>query len=155
LRLIDELDREIAGWERELRRLGADHRYVPFLCTVPGISWILAYTIAAELGDIDRFPWCEEHLDGLVGLFRAYEQRKRALGRLNLDDLLLYWHARLGRGPLDSARGDREGVPVPVLSTALYERFSSQGAAQFADKLLSAMRKEFGGHSELAVLGGS
>ena len=48
-----------------------------------------------------------------------------------------------------------EGVPVPVLSTALYERFSSQGEAQFADKLLSAMRKEFGGHSELAVLGGS
>ncbi len=48
-----------------------------------------------------------------------------------------------------------EGVPVPVLSTALYERFSSQGEAQFADKLLSAMRKEFGGHSELALLGGS
>ncbi|MCL4290040.1 MAG: decarboxylating 6-phosphogluconate dehydrogenase [Thermoleophilia bacterium] len=43
-----------------------------------------------------------------------------------------------------------EGVPVPVLSTALYERFSSRGEAEFADKLLSAMRKEFGGHSELA-----
>lgn len=53
LRLIDELDREIAGCERELRRLGADHRYVPLLLTVPGISWVLAYTIAAELGDID------------------------------------------------------------------------------------------------------
>jgi transposase len=39
LRLIDELDHEIAGCERELRRLGADHRYVPLLCTVPGISW--------------------------------------------------------------------------------------------------------------------
>jgi transposase len=56
LRLIDELDREIAGCERELRRLGAHHRYVPLLCTVPGISWVLAYTIAAEIGDIDRFP---------------------------------------------------------------------------------------------------
>jgi len=44
-----------------------------------------------------------------------------------------------------------EGVPVPVLSTALYERFSSRGEAQFADKLLSAMRKEFGGHSELVI----
>jgi 6-phosphogluconate dehydrogenase len=44
-----------------------------------------------------------------------------------------------------------EGVPVPVLSTALYERFSSRGDAQFADKLLSAMRKEFGGHSELVI----
>ena len=56
LRLIDELDREIGDCERELRRLGADHRYVPLLCTVPGISWVLAYTIAAEIGDISRFP---------------------------------------------------------------------------------------------------
>jgi transposase len=55
LRLIDELDREIGECERELRRLGADHRYVPLLCTVPGISWVLAYTIAAEIGDIGRF----------------------------------------------------------------------------------------------------
>jgi 6-phosphogluconate dehydrogenase len=41
-----------------------------------------------------------------------------------------------------------EGVPVPVLSTALYERFSSRGEATFGDKLLSAMRYEFGGHLE-------
>lgn len=41
-----------------------------------------------------------------------------------------------------------EGVPVPVLSTALFERFSSRGEAEFANRLLSAMRKEFGGHSE-------
>jgi 6-phosphogluconate dehydrogenase len=41
-----------------------------------------------------------------------------------------------------------EGVPVPVLSTALYERFSSRGAADFQDKLLSAMRYQFGGHLE-------
>jgi 6-phosphogluconate dehydrogenase len=41
-----------------------------------------------------------------------------------------------------------EGVPVPVLSTALYERFSSRGHADFQDKLLSAMRYEFGGHVE-------
>jgi 6-phosphogluconate dehydrogenase len=39
-------------------------------------------------------------------------------------------------------------VPAPVLSTALYERFSSRGEATFADKLLSAMRYEFGGHVE-------
>src|SRR5215210_4880858 len=55
LRLIDELEREIGACERELRRLGADHRYVPLLLTVPGISWVLAYTIAAEIGDIGRF----------------------------------------------------------------------------------------------------
>jgi 6-phosphogluconate dehydrogenase len=39
-------------------------------------------------------------------------------------------------------------VPVPVLSTALYQRFSSRGEATFGDKLLSAMRYEFGGHVE-------
>ena len=36
-------------------RLGADHRYVPLLMTVPGIAWVLGYTIAAEIGDISRF----------------------------------------------------------------------------------------------------
>jgi len=41
-----------------------------------------------------------------------------------------------------------EAVPTPVLTTALYERFSSRGEADFADKLLSAMRYEFGGHIE-------
>ncbi|MDW5265588.1 MULTISPECIES: phosphogluconate dehydrogenase (NAD(+)-dependent, decarboxylating) [Acidobacteriaceae] len=41
-----------------------------------------------------------------------------------------------------------EGVPAPVLTTALYERFSSRGQADFSDKLLSAMRYEFGGHLE-------
>ena len=55
LRLIDELEAEITACERELRRLGADHQYVPLLLTTPGIGWVLAYTIAAEIGDIDRF----------------------------------------------------------------------------------------------------
>jgi 6-phosphogluconate dehydrogenase len=41
-----------------------------------------------------------------------------------------------------------EGVPASVLSSALYGRFASRGAADFADKLLSAMRHEFGGHAE-------
>jgi 6-phosphogluconate dehydrogenase (decarboxylating) len=40
------------------------------------------------------------------------------------------------------------GVPVPVLTTALYERFASQGEAHYQDKLLSAMRFGFGGHLE-------
>ena len=42
-----------------------------------------------------------------------------------------------------------EGVPVPVLSSALYERFTSRGDADYQDKLLSAMRFQFGGHVEL------
>jgi 6-phosphogluconate dehydrogenase len=41
-----------------------------------------------------------------------------------------------------------EAVPAPVLTTALYQRFSSRGEADFADKLLSAMRYQFGGHIE-------
>ncbi len=41
-----------------------------------------------------------------------------------------------------------EGVPVPVLSAALFQRFSSRGEVDFANKILSAMRKQFGGHVE-------
>jgi 6-phosphogluconate dehydrogenase len=41
-----------------------------------------------------------------------------------------------------------EGVPVPVLSTALFERFTSRGESDYQDKLLSAMRYQFGGHLE-------
>jgi 6-phosphogluconate dehydrogenase len=44
-----------------------------------------------------------------------------------------------------------EGVPTPVLSSALYERFGSRGEDTFANQLLSAMRQEFGGHVELPV----
>ena len=44
-----------------------------------------------------------------------------------------------------------EGVPVPVLTTALYERFASRGEADFQDKILSAMRFGFGGHVEKAA----
>jgi transposase len=40
---------------RELRADGADHPYVPLLLTVPGIGWVLAFTIAAEIGDIGAF----------------------------------------------------------------------------------------------------
>jgi len=47
-----------------------------------------------------------------------------------------------------------EGVPAPVLSSALYQRFSSRGEADFADRLLSAMRYQFGGHHEKPVLKG-
>ena len=79
LRLIGELDREIGECERELRRLGADHRYVPLLLTVPGISWVLAYTIAAEIGDIHRFP-TPRKLAGYSGLCpRVYQSGERDL----------------------------------------------------------------------------
>ncbi len=41
-----------------------------------------------------------------------------------------------------------EAVPAPVLSAALYQRFTSRGEAEFQDRVLSAMRYEFGGHLE-------
>ena len=44
---------------------------------------------------VERFPWCEEHGEALAAIFRAYGVRKRALGVLDLDDLLLYWNALL------------------------------------------------------------
>jgi 6-phosphogluconate dehydrogenase len=44
-----------------------------------------------------------------------------------------------------------EAIPAPVLSTALYERFTSRGEADFQDKILSAMRYGFGGHLEKAI----
>ncbi|MEM8660497.1 MAG: phosphogluconate dehydrogenase (NAD(+)-dependent, decarboxylating) [Pseudomonadota bacterium] len=51
-----------------------------------------------------------------------------------------------GRWTLNAAID--ESVPAPVLSAALYQRFSSRGESDFANKILSAMRAEFGGHSE-------
>jgi len=63
--------------------------------------------------------------------------------------------ARFGGRVSDSGEGRwtikaaiDEAVPTPVLTAALYERFSSRGEAMFQDKLLSAMRFEFGGHVE-------
>ena len=47
LYLIDYLESEIAAIERELRASGAHHPYVPLLSTVPGVGWVLAFTIAA------------------------------------------------------------------------------------------------------------
>ena len=53
-----------------------------------------------------------------------------------------------GEGRWTIAAAIEAGAPVPVLSAALFERFASRGEADFADKLLSAMRFEFGGHHE-------
>jgi 6-phosphogluconate dehydrogenase len=53
-----------------------------------------------------------------------------------------------GEGRWTSIAAIDEGVPTPVLTTALYERFASRGLDDFADKVLSAMRKQFGGHDE-------
>ncbi len=56
-----------------------------------------------------------------------------------------------GEGRWTSIAAIEEGVPAPVLSMALYSRFASRGLDDFADKVLSAMRKQFGGHAEKAA----
>jgi 6-phosphogluconate dehydrogenase len=53
-----------------------------------------------------------------------------------------------GEGRWTSIAAIETGTPAPVLATALFERFSSRGEADFANRLLSAMRKQFGGHVE-------
>jgi transposase len=71
--LVDELTRHIDALERELRSRGTDHRYVALLVTIPGVAWVLGYTIAAEIGDIGRFP-SPQQLTGYTGLCpRVYQ----------------------------------------------------------------------------------
>jgi 6-phosphogluconate dehydrogenase len=53
-----------------------------------------------------------------------------------------------GEGRWTVAAAVETGVPAGVITTALYERFQSRGEGDFADKILSAMRSEFGGHAE-------
>jgi 6-phosphogluconate dehydrogenase len=70
---------------------------------------------------------------------------------LATDDQLAKFGGRVsdsGEGRWTIKAAIDEGVPVPVLTTALYERFSSRGDADYADRLLSAMRFGFGGHLE-------
>ena len=76
LRFVDELDREIDRCEVELRRMGADHPYVPLLMSAPGVAWVLGYTIAAELGDIGRFA-SPKKLVGYSGLCPIVRQSGR------------------------------------------------------------------------------
>jgi transposase len=65
--MIDDLDAQITDIDRELKAAGIDHRYVPLLMSVPGIAWVLGYTIAAEIGDIGRFA-SPTKLCGYTGL---------------------------------------------------------------------------------------
>ena len=73
LELIDDLQRRITEIERWLRRSGADHRYIPLLMTAPGIGWVTGFTIAAEIGDINRFA-SPVKLTGYTGLCPRVKQ---------------------------------------------------------------------------------
>jgi transposase len=65
--LIDDLERQIDVVNRKLREGHADHPYIPLLMSVPGIRWVLAFTIAAEIGEIERFS-SPHKLTGYTGL---------------------------------------------------------------------------------------
>ncbi len=67
LALIDILEGQIDETNRRLRQSQADHRYIPLLLSVPGVGWVLAFTIAAEIGEIERFS-SPEKLTGYTGL---------------------------------------------------------------------------------------
>ena len=65
--LIDDLEDQIAEINRRLKAGHADHPYIPLLMSAPGIGWVLAFTIAAEIGEISRFA-SPAKLAGYTGL---------------------------------------------------------------------------------------
>jgi transposase len=71
--LIDDLECQIAEINRKLREGHADHPYIPLLLSAPGIGWVLAFTIAAEIGEIERFA-SPEKLTGYTGLCPSVNQ---------------------------------------------------------------------------------
>jgi transposase len=73
LELIDHLDRQIDQINRRLKQGHADHPYIPLLMSVPGIRWVLAFTIAAEIGEIERFS-SPKKLAGYTGLCPRVDQ---------------------------------------------------------------------------------
>ena len=73
LELIDHLERQIDDVNRRLKAGHADHPYIPLLMSVPGIRWVLAFTIAAEIGEIERFS-SPQKLTGYTGLCPRVDQ---------------------------------------------------------------------------------
>jgi transposase len=65
--LIDDLERQVEAINRRLKAGHAEHPYVPLLMSAPGIGWVLAFTIASEIGQIERFA-SPEKLAGYTGL---------------------------------------------------------------------------------------
>ena len=74
----------------------------------------------------------------------------RRCGRASDSDLAAYtgFVEDSGEGRWTIVAAIDEGVPAPVITASLFERFESRGLGEFADKVLSAMRSEFGGHAE-------
>jgi transposase len=73
LELIDDLEGQISELNRRLREGHADHPYVPLLRSLPGVGWVLAFTIASEIGEISRFS-SPAKLTGYAGLCPRVDQ---------------------------------------------------------------------------------
>jgi transposase len=127
LELIDDLDRRITRIDRDLQRAGADHPYVPLLITIPGIGWILGYTIAAEIGDITRFPTATK-LVGYTGLC----PRVRQSGHMDLRGPLSKHGPRYLRWALVDAAAHASRHP---LFTARYQQIKQRAGRQRGAKV--------------------
>ena len=112
LELIDDLELQIANLTCELKRQGVDHRYIPLLVTAPGFGWINAYTVASEIGDIERFA-SPAKLVGYTGSVPARDP-VRQHGSPRPDQ-----QARPALSALGPVRGGDERLQAPDLRRAL------------------------------------
>jgi transposase len=112
LGLIDDLELQIAQLTVQLKRQGADHRYIPLLVTAPGLGWINAFTVASEIGDIGRFA-SPAKLCGYTGLCPRVIQSGASDRRGPISK----------HGPqvpaLGAVRGRTERLQTPLLRRAL------------------------------------
>jgi transposase len=119
--LIDDLERQIAVCNGQLRALAPEHRYVATLMTTPGIGRVLAYTIAAEIGDIGRFATADK-LVGYTGLCPRHPVRRQRPPR-TVDQV------RAEVPALGHARSDDACAPPSGLRRALLAHQAPHGQA--------------------------
>jgi transposase len=118
--LIDDLELRISEIEHELKRSGADHRYLPLLLTAPGIGWITGFTIAAEIGDISRFS-SPVKLTGYTGLCPRVKQSGDSDQRGPVSKhgpRYLRWGLMEPRSPRPRTRSTRSATSAPSAASA-------------------------------------
>ena len=118
--LIDDLEARITAIAKELRRSGADHRYVPILMTAPGFGWITSFTVACELGDITRFS-SPVKLTGYTGLCPRVKQSGQLDQRGPLSKhgpKYLRWGLMGPRSPPPRTRSTASATSAPSAASA-------------------------------------
>jgi transposase len=123
LALIDDLERQIEAVNRKLREGHADHPYIPLLMSVPGIRWVLAFTIAAEIGEIERFS-SPQKLAGYTGLCPRVNQSGEKDRRGPLTK-----HGPTCAGPCSRRRCTRSAIPPTPSATSEPSAGSESSAA--------------------------